>query len=91
MPHAGSDQSRPSLNPRLPDCLRASDLQGLAQMATQATLGVTGIAEAAHGNVYRALPALLGPAASGFVNHEPGSSGIKDAGVTGWCTPASGR
>jgi hypothetical protein len=49
----------PSKNPL--KHLRASDLRGLAQLATQASMGVTRIAEGVHQSVWRSLGAPAGP------------------------------
>ena len=71
---------------RLPGYLQLSDIQGLAQLATQATLGVTGLAENVHGNVYKAVASLLGPVGDRFIDGSPsasGASGIRPAGITG--------
>ena len=67
----------------LPAWLHVSDIQGLAQLATQATLGVTGLAENVQGNVYKAVAALLGPFGARFVDHAPGGSGVRSGGITG--------
>lgn len=68
---------------RLPTWLQLSDIQGLAQLATQGTLGVTGLAEAVQGNVYKAVAATLGPLGARFVDKTPGASGVKPLGITG--------
>lgn len=69
--------------PRLPGYLHAADLQGLAQLATQATLGVAGLAENVHGNVYKAVASFFGPAGARFIDKAPGRSGVKPLGITG--------
>lgn len=69
---------------RLPTWLHVSDIQGLAQLATQATLGVTGLAETVQGNVYKAVAAPFGLLGSRFVDSAPGSSGVRPSGITGW-------
>jgi pimeloyl-ACP methyl ester carboxylesterase len=69
--------------PRLPGDLHLSDIQGLAQLATQATLGVTGLAENVHGNAYKAVAAFLGPPGATFIDATPGRSGVKANGITG--------
>ncbi|MDB5963916.1 MAG: hypothetical protein JWQ72_416 [Polaromonas sp.] len=66
----------------LPTWLHVSDLQGLAQLATQGVLGAAGLAESVQGNVYKAVAATL-PLGSRFVDRNPGSSGIKPLGITG--------
>jgi pimeloyl-ACP methyl ester carboxylesterase len=71
-----------SLLARLPTYLHVSDIQGLAQLATQGVLGVAGLAETVHGNVYKAVAATL-PGGSKFIDKAPGSSGIKPLGITG--------
>ena len=71
-----------SLLARLPTYLHVSDLQGLAQLATQGVLGVAGLAETVQGNVYKAVAASL-PGGAKFIDKAPGSSGIKPLGITG--------
>ena len=71
------------LIPRLPAYLHLSDVQGLAQLATQATLGVTGLAENVQGNVYRAVASFFGPLGSKFIDGAPGRSGVRSTGITG--------
>ena len=68
---------------KLPTYMHLSDLQGLSQLATQGVLGVTGLAETVQGNVYKAVAASFGPLGRRFINHAPGSSGIKPLGITG--------
>jgi hypothetical protein len=67
----------------LPTWLHVSDLQGLAQLATQGTLGVAGLAETVQGNVYKAVAALFGPLGEKFIDRTPGSSGVNAMGLTG--------
>ena len=67
---------------RLPTYLHLSDIQGLAQLATQGVLGVAGLAETVQGNIYKAVAASL-PGGSKFIDKAPGSSGIKPLGITG--------
>ena len=67
----------------LPTWLHVADIQGLAQLATQATLGVTGLAENVQGNVYKAVAGVLGPLGARFVDSSAGSSGVRPAGITG--------
>ncbi len=67
----------------LPTWLHVSDLQGLAQLATQATLGVTGLAETVQGNVYKAVAAPFGPLGEKFIDRKPGASGVRALGITG--------
>ncbi|UUZ65097.1 hypothetical protein LP417_10755 [Polaromonas sp. P1-6] len=74
---------------QLPTWLHVSDLQGLAQLATQGTLGVAGLAETVQGNVYKAVAAPFGPLGSKFVDHALGSSGVKRPASPVWCMPAS--
>ena len=69
--------------PRLPGYLQASDVQGLAQLATQATLGVAGLAENVHGNVYKAVASFFGPPGASFIDKAPSRSGVKPLGITG--------
>ena len=66
----------------LPTWLHVSDIQGLAQLATQGVLGVAGLAETVQGNVYKAVAATL-PGGSKFVDRSPGSSGVRLLGITG--------
>lgn len=80
-----SEPPRPRLPP-LADLrrhLHLSDIQGLAQLATRGTLGVTGLAEKVQGNVYKAVAAPFGAAGQKFVDSAVGSSGVKKAGITG--------
>ena len=77
------DTPPPPRFPGLPTWLHVSDIQGLAQLATQATLGVTGLAENVQGNVYKAVASLLGPLGTRFVDGMPGSSGVRSTGITG--------
>ncbi|MEO8387714.1 MAG: alpha/beta hydrolase [Polaromonas sp.] len=74
----------PPKSSRLPTWLHVSDVQGLAQLATQATLGITGLAETVQGNVYKTVAAPLGLLGSRFVDSTPGSSGVRPSGITGW-------
>lgn len=67
----------------LPTWLHVSDIQGLAQLATQATLGVTGLAESVQGNIYKAVAAPFGPLGAKFINRMPGASGVRPLGITG--------
>jgi len=67
----------------VPTYLHVADIQGLAQLATQGVLGVTGLAESVQGNVYKAVAASFGPLGKRFTDRSPGSSGIKPFGVTG--------
>lgn len=78
--------SRPlqSLRSALPTWLHASDLQGLAQLGTQAALGVTGVAEVMQGSAYKSLAAKLGRFGERFVDTTPGASGIRPVGLTGF-------
>jgi len=63
--------------------LHPSDLQGLAQLATRGTLGVTGLVEKVQGNVYKTVAAPFGAAGQAFVDRAAGASGVKKAGITG--------
>lgn len=67
----------------LPTWLHVSDIQGLAQLATQATLGVTGLAESVQGNVYKAVAKPFGPLGAKFIDRMPGGSGVRALGITG--------
>jgi pimeloyl-ACP methyl ester carboxylesterase len=68
---------------KLPTYLHFSDLQGLAQLATQGVLGVAGLAEHVQGNVYKTVAAPFGSLGARFVDHAPGASGVKALGITG--------
>jgi len=68
---------------KLPTYLHVSDIQGLSQLATQGVLGVTGLAESVHGNVYKAVATPFGPLGARFVDAAPGASGVKPSGITG--------
>jgi pimeloyl-ACP methyl ester carboxylesterase len=72
-----------SSSKRLPTWLHVSDIQGLAQLATQATLGITGLAETVQGNVYKAVAAPFGPLGAKFIDRLPGASGVRSMGITG--------
>ncbi|MES2413997.1 MAG: alpha/beta hydrolase [Pseudomonadota bacterium] len=73
-----------SLRERLPTWLHVSDLQGLAQLATQGVLGVTSVAEAVQGGIYKTVAAPFGLLGSRFVDGTPGATGIKARGITGF-------
>lgn len=68
----------------IPTYLHAADLQGLAQLATDATLGVTRLAETVQGNVYKTVAAPLGAAGARFVDRSEGASGIRPRSITGF-------
>jgi pimeloyl-ACP methyl ester carboxylesterase len=78
--HAAAATSSSKL---LPTWLHVSDIQGLAQLATQATLGITGLAETVQGNVYKAVAAPFGPLGAKFIDRLPGGSGVRRSGITG--------
>ena len=88
-PTAPPDQAVRSPNPlsklaaTLPTYLHVSDIQGLAQLATQGVLGVAGLAESVQGNVYKSVAAPFGPLGDRFIDKSPGSSGVKTLGITG--------
>jgi hypothetical protein len=63
--------------------LHLSDLQGLAQLITQGTLGVADLAEEVQGRVYQAVAAPFGAAGRVFVDGEAGASGVRKKGITG--------
>ncbi|WP_395054741.1 esterase/lipase family protein [Polaromonas sp.] len=63
--------------------MHLSDIQGLAQLATRGTLGVTGLVEKVQGNVYKAVAAPFGAAGQKFVDRVAGASGVRPAGITG--------
>ena len=67
---------------KLPTYLHVSDIQGLSQLATQGVLGVTGLTESVHGNVYKAVATPFGSLGAKFVDAAPGSSGVKPGGIT---------
>lgn len=81
--------SPPPRLPRLPSLdelrshLHPSDIQGLAQLATRGTLGITELVEKVQGNVYKAVAAPFGPAGQKFVDREAGASGVRKRGITG--------
>jgi hypothetical protein len=66
-----------------PSYLHLSDIQGLAQLATQGTLGVAELAEQVQGHVYKTVAAPFGAAGQKFVDAAAGSSGVKKMGITG--------
>ncbi len=70
-------------NSSLPGYLRLSDIQGLAQLAAQATLGVADLAEKVQGNVYKTVAAPFGAAGKKFVDGDAGKSGVNKFGITG--------
>lgn len=72
------------LRERLPTWLHVSDIQGLAQLATQGVLGVTGLVEAVQGGVYKTVAAPFGLLGSRFVDGTPGATGVKAQGITGF-------
>ena len=72
---------RDQLN-KLPTYLHLSDVQGLSQLVTQGVLGLTGLAESVHGNVYKIVAAPFGLLGSRFVDASPGASGVKSSGIT---------
>ncbi len=69
--------------PKLPSYLHLSDIQGLAQLAAQATLGVADLAEKVQGNVYKTVAAPFGAAGQKFVDRSAGKSGVNKYGITG--------
>ena len=77
-----AEKARPRF-PRLPGYLHLSDIQGLAQLATQGALGVTDLAENVQGNVYKAVASFFGPQGDKFIDGTPGSSGVRTNGITG--------
>jgi PGAP1-like protein len=79
-------ESRPALarlGRALPTWLHASDVQGLAQLATQGVLGVANLSEAVQGNVYKTVAAAFGPFGRRFIDAAPGGTGVKPLGLTG--------
>ncbi|MGA8784076.1 MAG: alpha/beta hydrolase [Polaromonas sp.] len=79
---AGKAKPKPRI-PKLPSYLHVSDIQGLAQLATQAALGITGLAENVQGNAYKAVASFFGPLGSRFIDDAPGRSGVRSDGITG--------
>ena len=73
----------PAARTRLPTWLQLSDVQGFAQLATQATLGVTHMAETVQGRVYQRIAAVFGPLAAGWVDRGPDQTGVRAKGITG--------
>ena len=67
----------------LPTWLHASDIQGLAQLATRGVLGVTDLAETVHGNVYKTVAVPFGPLGQAFVDRVAGRTGVRSRGITG--------
>ncbi len=63
--------------------LHLSDIRGLAQLATQGTLGITELVERVQGNVYKAVAAPFGAAGQKFVDRTAGASGVRQRGITG--------
>lgn len=82
-PRSAAASPSPTTRLRLPGWLHLSDIQGLAQLATLGTLGVTAIAEKVQGNVYKAVAAPFGKAGQKFVDRETGASGVRKSGITG--------
>ena len=68
---------------KLPTYLHVADVQGLAQLATQGVLGVTGLAESVQGNVYKAVATPFGRLGARFIDAAPDGSGVKRSGITG--------
>lgn len=83
MPHPSPPPAPGRSFVTLPGWLHLSDIQGLARLATQGTLGVTALAEKVQGNIYKAVAAPFGAAGQKFVDREAGSSGIRKTGITG--------
>ncbi|MES2402366.1 MAG: alpha/beta hydrolase, partial [Pseudomonadota bacterium] len=81
-PFSADDVHAASLRERLPTWLHVSDIQGLAQLATQGVLGVTSVAEAVQGGIYKTVAAPFGLLGSRFVDGTPGATGIKPKGIT---------
>ncbi|MES2051236.1 MAG: alpha/beta hydrolase [Pseudomonadota bacterium] len=81
-PFSTDDVQPASLRERLPTWLHVSDIQGLAQLATQGVLGVTSVAEAVQGGIYKTVAAPFGLLGSRFVDGTPGATGIKPKGIT---------
>ncbi|WP_341907786.1 alpha/beta hydrolase [Polaromonas sp. YR568] len=82
----GTDPAASRTKPRRPSWVRElhlSDLQGLAQLTTQATLGVAGLAETVQGNVYKAVATAFGPLGARWVDRAEGATGVRRSGITG--------
>ena len=76
--------NRPALLPSwVPTWLHASDIQGLAQIATRGVLGITDLAETVHGNVYKTVAVPFGPLGQAFVDRAAGTTGVRAKGITG--------
>ena len=67
----------------LPTWLHAADIQGLAQLATRGVLSVADLAETVHGNVYKTVAVPFGPLGQAFIDHAPGTTGVRGRGITG--------
>ncbi len=67
----------------LPTWLHASDMQGLAQLATRGVLSVADLAETVHGTVYKTIALPFGPLGQAFVERAPGTTGVRAKGITG--------
>ena len=67
----------------VPTWLHASDIQGLAQLATRGVLGITELAETVHGNVYKTVAVPFGPLGQAFVDRAAGTTGVRPRGITG--------
>ncbi|RZJ03684.1 MAG: hypothetical protein EOO54_25695, partial [Haliea sp.] len=73
----------PSLPDTLPTWLHASDLQGLAQLATQGSLGLVTVGEAVQGQVYKIAASPFGALGAKWVDPSPDSTGIRERSLTG--------
>ena len=67
----------------LPTWLHASDIQGLAQLATRGALSVADLAETVHGTVYKTVAVPFGPLGQAFVDRAAGRTGVRSRGITG--------
>ena len=67
----------------LPTWLHASDIQGLAQLATRGALSVADLAETVHGTVYKTVAVPFGPLGQAFVDRAAGTTGVRASGITG--------
>ena len=63
--------------------LKPSDLQGLAQLATDGVLGVAGMAESLHGTVLKTVALPFGPLGRWVADTSPGGSGVWLGSITG--------
>ena len=82
-PPASKTSPSARLKTWLPTWLHASDIQGLAQLATRGVLSVADLAETVHGNVYKTVAVPFGPLGQAFIDRAPGTTGVRGSGITG--------